>query len=389
MKRTKKIIFKRISVGILAVSVFSIALLFSCKDNELGTPVILSVHLLDTIKKHRDSTFVGIEPGRLIVIHGQNIGDVKKAYFNEYQATFNTAYNTNTDLIITIPSLTTTDSTADNLIRLVTSHGEATYSFKVIAKPAIYSYDRVNYGTDNGYDITFKGKNFSDMIKVVAYKERDSTEVITDSVICQIMSKSTEVMVVRVPSNTLSRVIFHFTNSSGTTIGTNSFVNMDLAMKFFTDSYGTFTKSGGGTGQWAGDSWNYPETVNSDQVYAGTKSFSILLNLDATGWKWFGFNSGGTFVYDPAYKYITFAIKGGDFNTDLWLSSNATKGGGVGGFPDVNKITTVAKVWTYYKLKISGLDLLYKNSTITQIGFRPKGPNDPAFLYVDDVMLIK
>jgi hypothetical protein len=162
MEKSINILFSKLSAVTLFVALVSIAIFSSCKEDEsgtpkfsTGTPSITRVYLLDTIPKHKDSSIVGAEPYKLLAISGQNIGGALNVYFNGYRATFNPTYNTDNSLIITLPGETPTDSTADNKIRIVTSHGEATFNFKVIAKPAVYAADKNTFGADRG-DITLK-----------------------------------------------------------------------------------------------------------------------------------------------------------------------------------------------------------------------------------------
>lgn len=372
--------------------IVSLAILSSCQDSDLadnismGQPIIKKVYLLDTIAKHKDSTVLGAEPNTLLVINGENLGGIIKAYFNGYETSFNTNYNTNTDLIIRLPGEAPTDETATNEIRLITSHGEAKYTFKVIAKPNITSYNMPTFGQDRG-DITFKGKNFPDITRVVAFAVRDKpTDPIKDSLVCTIISKTVDKLIVRVPSTTFSRVTFNITNSSGTTKLADEFVNADVAMQLFTEDFGIIN-SPDGTGKFNGDTWGNPVIINADQAFAGKKSFSIALS--AGGWSWFGFTSWWPrFYYDPAYKYVTFAIKGGVNDMPLWITSDATKAG-FGELIDKNKIEIRAGVWNYYKMAIADLDFLYTGSVVSRIGFRPKGPDKSDLLYFDDIMLVK
>ena len=388
MKKTFNHIFGKLGLLMLV----SLAIFSSCKDSDLaepistGQPVIKKVYLLDTIAKHKDSTVVGAEPNVLLVINGENLGGVIKAYFNEYETSFNTNYNTNTNLIIRLPGDAPTDATATNTIRLVTSHGEVIFPFKVIAKPNITGYDKINFGTGRG-DITFKGKNFPDITRIVAYAVRDKpTDPIKDSVVCTVISKTVDKLVVRIPSTTFSRITFNITNSSGTTKLADEFVNADVAIQFFTEGFGSFTSSEG-TGTWGGDSWGNAVKVNSDQAYAGTQSFSIALS--AGGWSWFGLSSWWPrFYYDPAYKYVTFAIKGGAYDMPLWITSDVAKSG-FAEFPDKNRIDVRAGVWNYYRLAIADLDFMYVGNPIPRLGFRPKGPDKSDLLYFDDFMLVK
>src|SRR6202040_1745878 len=104
---------------------------FSCKKNNGGgPPVITSIRELDTTK--RNVVVIGATPGSEIVIEGNNLQGLQKAYFNDTLAYFNPVYNTSSVIIITIPSTTQTTATipnVPNVIKLVTDHGTTVYSF--------------------------------------------------------------------------------------------------------------------------------------------------------------------------------------------------------------------------------------------------------------------
>ena len=117
------------------------------KDNDMaGPPMISAVSLLDSSRY--DSTFVKALPGTLVLISGENLGGIVKVYFNEMEAYFNPTYNTNTSIIMTIPDNAPTEATdpdVPNKIRIVTSHGEATYDFVVdIPPPSITAISNEN-----------------------------------------------------------------------------------------------------------------------------------------------------------------------------------------------------------------------------------------------------
>lgn len=139
---------KGIKLLLLCALTGSLFLTAACrKDNGMsGPPVIKAVSLLDSTR--RDSTFVKALPGTLVLISGENLGDIKKVFFNDMEAYFNPTYNTNTSLIITIPSDAPTEATrpdVPNNIRVVTGHGEATYDFIVdIPPPAILAISNEN-----------------------------------------------------------------------------------------------------------------------------------------------------------------------------------------------------------------------------------------------------
>lgn len=112
----------------------------SCtKDDVEGAPVISNVRLLDPTKA--DSSLNGAFPGSLIVIQGQNLGSVKKVYFNDFEAAFNSALGSDNNIIVTIPEFAPTkaiDPNVSNKIKVLTDGGEALYDFSLTApKPVI------------------------------------------------------------------------------------------------------------------------------------------------------------------------------------------------------------------------------------------------------------
>jgi hypothetical protein len=131
--------------GILAII---LCLLFSCsKNNELsGPPIITKVTLLDSTLQ--DSSFINALPGTLILITGQNLGGVVTISFNGLNAYSNPTYNTNTHIILTIPSNAPTEATDPNVpnqIKVITTHGEAVYSFVLdIPPPSIAAISNEN-----------------------------------------------------------------------------------------------------------------------------------------------------------------------------------------------------------------------------------------------------
>ncbi|MEO6837792.1 MAG: hypothetical protein ABI185_05355, partial [Ginsengibacter sp.] len=138
----------------------------SCKKNDSGsgTPVINQVRLIDTTK--RDSTFKEAIPGTEIVIQGSNLGGLKAVYFNDTSAFFNPVYATNNNIIVTIPSTAqtiATDPKVPNIIKVVTSHGTATYAFQLyLSPPTINSISFDNSGTL----VYINGTNFTGIQKI-------------------------------------------------------------------------------------------------------------------------------------------------------------------------------------------------------------------------------
>jgi hypothetical protein len=140
-------------------------LITSCKKNDSGsgTPVITQVRLVDTTK--RDSTFKEAIPGTLIVIQGNNLGDLQSVFFNDTSAYFNPVYATNSNIIVTIPSTAQTMATDPKvpIIKVVTSHGTATYAFKLYLPPPYIS----SISFDNsGKFVVISGGNFVGVQKI-------------------------------------------------------------------------------------------------------------------------------------------------------------------------------------------------------------------------------
>ncbi|KAA6439804.1 hypothetical protein FEM33_10615 [Dyadobacter flavalbus] len=105
----------------------------SCENKDVdGTPVINNVRLLDPAAA--DSSLTGALPGSLIVIQGQNLQSVLKVYFNDFEATFNSALGSDQNIVIAIPAEAPTKAVkadVSNKIRVVTKGGEATYDFSL------------------------------------------------------------------------------------------------------------------------------------------------------------------------------------------------------------------------------------------------------------------
>jgi hypothetical protein len=139
---------------------------FACKKAIDGgnQPVITDVRSVDTTE--RDSFFTQAIPGTLIVIQGNNFDGTQAVYFNDTSAYFNPVYNTRNNIIVTIPATCQTAATNPNvpsIIKVVTNHGTATYSFKLyLPPPQIYSISLDNTGTV----VYINGINFEGIKKI-------------------------------------------------------------------------------------------------------------------------------------------------------------------------------------------------------------------------------
>ena len=138
----------------------------ACKKTNTANPVITHVRAVDSTA--RDSFFVKAYPGTLIVIQGANFDGLENVYFNGYDASFNAALNSSSNIIISIPTQAPTApplNSVSNTIKVVTSHGSATYTFTlVLSAPAITSVSNENAVA--GTTITISGTNFYGISKI-------------------------------------------------------------------------------------------------------------------------------------------------------------------------------------------------------------------------------
>ena len=121
-------------VSLMAVCATLTLTACSDDDNEGGQPVIERVRLTDPEKA--DSAFTVGRLGQMILIEGHNLGHALNIYINNQDCYFNANYNTDTHIIMTIPSdliVYGQDNTLPMEIRVETTHGTAIYAFHVIA----------------------------------------------------------------------------------------------------------------------------------------------------------------------------------------------------------------------------------------------------------------
>lgn len=168
-------IFHFITLAIIFMT--GIISLQSCSDESSngGQPVIKGVRVTDP--EHADSLFTDGKLGQMIVVVGENLNDVRNVYINDQEISFNCNYNTSTHLILTIPSdliVYGQDNSLPMEIRIVTSHGTATYGFHVIAgNPVIdfYSAELVEQPDQTlsmvpGMDVELHGSLFHEIEEI-------------------------------------------------------------------------------------------------------------------------------------------------------------------------------------------------------------------------------
>ena len=171
---------------LMAMAALMVVSLTSCKDDEegMGTPVITAVRSCDPAKA--DSTFTKAGAGSLIAIIGQNLAHVQKVYVNDQQVYFNPTMNTDHSVVVTIPTedkgfkLTAFNSDLKDEIRLETTHGTATYAFKITAPWPSISRIQGIYPRQVGDVLNVYGLNLVDLEQVyftdLTAEQLDTTE---------------------------------------------------------------------------------------------------------------------------------------------------------------------------------------------------------------------
>ncbi len=144
----------------------------SCKDDDSdgGVPEITAVRVPDPAKA--DSTFTKAGPGQIIAIIGKNLNNTLKVYINDQEVYFNSTMNTDHSIICTIPTeangfkLTAFNSDLKDEIRVETTHGTATYAFKVTAPYPTISRLQASYPREAGDSLYLHGLNLVDVERI-------------------------------------------------------------------------------------------------------------------------------------------------------------------------------------------------------------------------------
>lgn len=163
---------KKISSWILfaVLCISQQALFTSCSDDDSsggGVPEITGVRSCDPTKA--DSLFTKASPGQVIAIIGHNLNDALKVYINDQPVYFNPNMNTDHSIIVNVPTekngfkLTAFNSDLKDEIRVETTHGTCTYSFKISAGYPILQRIAASYPRETGDEINVYGLNLTDI----------------------------------------------------------------------------------------------------------------------------------------------------------------------------------------------------------------------------------
>lgn len=346
----KKISRSFIIAGILLMG---ISILVSCTKKEVITPA------------YQVSPAQGASKA-VVTITGSGLKDLLTISFDNgnVKASFNPVFNTDGAIIFRVPD----DAFPGDQNIVFTNANGYQYSvpFKVLGLPTIISVD--NYNFKEGTTLTLSGKNLDD-VSLVKFTGSDE--------VCTIVSKTASSLVIAMPATTKYRTYLDITNQAGTVTTLEEFVSLTNNFNFFDDAYQNGEQDA---------SWGDAGFISTTEFKSGTASFGK--NYQKGNWHQMGF--GWNNISNDNYKYLSFWVKGGSVNIDLWVWTQQSPGNNDAFSNLSQKITVPANVWTYFKIPVSQLNLWANGPAFNQIGWRLKGPDvQDEKLYLDDVMLVK
>lgn len=333
----------------------------SCKKDKDGTPP-------DKVSDNPVGTLIRPDSGAgntVLILEGSGLGDMRSIVFNNKNvpASFNPTLNTEKSLVFRVPD--TAFGGTQKIIFTNSLGKELQVSFKVIALASVASASR--YSWSAGEQITLTGNNLDDVTSVT-FDVAGTTVAIG--------AKTRKTLVITMPASTVSSTKLKITNASGTITATQEFINADQAFVFFRDGYESGEQDA---------SWGDAGGVYTTQKVSGTSSYGK--NYQKGNWHLMGF--GWNNISQGSYKYLSFWMKGGLIDHDIWVNTNQSAGG-VRAYNAYEKIVVRAGIWQYYKLDVATLKLWQNGPAFNQIAWSIQGPdNADELMYLDDVMLIK
>ena len=356
-----KMIFKFLPLLVMLLAIF-----ISCRKENSYIVDASDNPVADSISPSRAAG------NNVITLTGKNIGDIVSVVFDKgnVPASFNPVFNTGENLLFRVPD--TANGGPQNIIFTNRLGKQFSVAFDVIALPIVNSVS--NYNFNQGTVITLFGNNLDDVNKVV-FTANPATEV-------TIVSKTKKELVISMPATTLYRTTLDITNLTGTITTSQEFVSLTNNYNFFTDGYNNGHQDA---------SWGDAGFVSTTEFKSGTASFGK--NFQAGNWHQMGF--GWNNISNNNYTYLSFYMKGGSVDFELWIFTQQTPGSSDPYGNANQKIIVPANVWTYFKIPVNTLNLWANGPAFNQIGWRIKGPgggqpgSGDEKLYLDDVMLVK
>jgi len=326
-----------------------------------------------------DSATVTGNLSSFYIINGANLGSATSVTFNGYNAYFNRALVTDNSIVVQVPAKTPyLAPLANDSLVVTTLYGKAYYAFKILPPPpTVDGYS--NYDFSGGSQITVTGVGFASVTSITL----TSTGTASGTADVTIVSQNDNELVLQFPTTAIERgsLIFNYAvdGAPETVTDAQELVNLDNAYQIFTDDFET---------GWSNGSWSGQAEKSTDVFKTGSASFKGV--FPKGGWKIEGFqNWWPSLPYDASYKYLVFWVKGGTAEEVVTIQTN-TSSRGYGQNQNFNPVTVPANDWKYFKIPLSSIDFWSTGSTLQQLGFFIKGPDDAdQQLYFDDVVLVK
>jgi hypothetical protein len=303
----------------------------------------------------------------VLTLKGSGLGDIRSITFEKENipATVVSTFNTEEALIFRVPI-----NAVPGVQKIIFKNGkgkEFKADFNVLGFAAITEVS--NYNFKSGEDLILTGKNLDDVVKVTL------TGTTTEATV---KAKTATALTITMPVTDLNETKLTIENGAGSATTTQEFVNIDKAYQIFTDSYQNGHQDA---------SWGSGGTISTTVFKSGTAS--VYKDYAAGNWHQLGF--GWNFINNDGYKYLSFWIKGGTKDMELFISTGSSPSG-FASFDEFSKIAVPANVWTYFKIPVTTLKIWGNNNATAwqQIGWRIKGPDgaDERF-YLDDIILVK
>ncbi len=166
----KKLLYKTSNYLLLVLLATIFFLQQGCKKDESSSaaPVITGVR--NYVASPGDSLITSVGTGKWVVISGRNLKGALQIYFDGVKGTFTESVFSDTSAIVLMPAVIAFPLVPEselNTIRYVTTHGETTFSFPIVA-PAPTISGISNESANPGDSVKINGFNFF-FIKSVRY----------------------------------------------------------------------------------------------------------------------------------------------------------------------------------------------------------------------------
>lgn len=260
--------------GLYGWLVLSILCLYACKKNNEGAPAITRLRAISPAPN--DSTLTVAGPGQTVVIQGSNLASAREVYFNGYPSPFNSALFSDESMVVTIPAdmpFANLDQAKLNTVRVVTAHGEVTYSFPIVPPPPIITA-MSHENAAGGATVIISGNNFFYIDKVTFPGNKTVTSGI-------VTNASGTTLQVTVPAGITTGGKISVSNRYGT--GTSAFPFGDFTTGVLCnfDNVNTF-------------SWGCSIESDATAFPGATGSYAHLRQSDvgANAWDWYNGKRG-------------------------------------------------------------------------------------------------